>query len=387
MAGRGFGKTRAGAEAIRSWITSGQYRRVALVGETEADIRNVMIEGESGLLNICSEHERPVYEQTKQRLVWPNGAMASCYGAINYEKLRGPQFDAAWVDELAKFRYAQEAWHQLSLALRLGSNPRVVITTTPRPIPLIQELVKNPSVEVTGGSTFDNAQNLPTGFLDGVSAQFEGTRMGQQELYGVILAQLEGALWSYDLIESLRTREVPALRRIIVGVDPAVTSSETSDETGIIVAGIGENNKGYVLADRSLHASPMEWANRAVQAYQEFEADCIVAEVNNGGDLVETIIRTIDPNINFKAVRATRGKVKRAEPIAALYEQRKVLHTCNGLEKLEQQMCSYVPGITSSSPDRVDALVWGLTALMLNHSAANPALWQVGVSRTVHTGC
>ena len=373
LAGRGFGKTRAGAETIKNWVESEKYKRIALLGATEAEVRSVMIDGESGLINISPEAK---FECKKLRLVWPNGAKAFCFSAINFEKIRGSQFDAAWIDELAKFRYAQEAWDQLAFALRLGKQPRVIITTTPRPIQIIQQLLSSPSVAITKGTTFDNAANLPDSFLESIKERFEGTRLGLQEIYGEIVDEMEGALWSHSLIDKQRIDTIPTLTRIVIGVDPATTGNKTSDETGIIIAGLGENRYAYILEDLSLRGSPGEWALAVVNAFKRHQADRIIAEVNNGGDLVESIIRTIDPHISFKAVRATRGKLIRAEPIVALYEQGKIFHVNQGLVHLENQMCTYIPGVTTKSPDRMDALVWALTELMLANSPTSDAkIW------------
>lgn len=370
LAGRGCGKTRTGAETILNWVREGQCKRIALVAETEADARKVMIEGESGILAVCGAHDRPRYEPSNRRLVWPNGAVAHCYSADRYEQLRGPQFDAAWVDELAKFRYPVETWDQLMLSLRLGDAPRAIVTTTPKPLQIINDLINDPDVHVTRGTTFDNAANLPAAFLKSVKKRFEGTRLGSQELYGEVLSQTEGALWTHTQLETARIQEIPPLTRIVIAIDPAVTSHSASDETGIIVAGLGQDQRGYILEDLSGRVSPTEWARRAVAAYWRHKADRVVAEVNKGGDLVERVVRSMDANVSYKAVRATRGKYTRAEPVAALYEQGRIVHASQGLETLERQMCSYVPGQSSKSPDRLDALVWAMTELMLAHPGA-----------------
>ncbi len=365
LAGRGFGKTRAGAETIRAWVQSGKCRRIALISETVAEVRNVMVEGASGLLNIGPPSERPKFIPSLNKLIWPNGAEAHIFSADRYESLRGPQFDGAWIDELAKFRYPQEVWDQLSFCLRLGEKPQVVITTTPRPIDLIQDLVNDPDVVVTRGSTFDNSANLSPSFLNSIKKRFEGTRLGAQELYGEVLSQTEGALWTHEQLDHMRTKHPPQLQRIVVAIDPATTNHEGSDETGIVAVGLGHDGRSYVLEDLSGKMPPGEWARQAVACFHRWKADRIVAEVNKGGDLVERIIRSIDPTVSFKAVRATRGKYTRAEPVAALYEQGKVSHVDRGLEKLENQMCTYVAGISTKSPDRLDALVWAITELVL----------------------
>ena len=286
------------------------------------------------------------------------------------------QFDAVWIDELAKFRYPDEAWSQLMLALRLGTDPRCIVTTTPRPIPLIEKLLVRDDVVVTRGTTFENSGNLAPAFLDQIVKQFEGTRLGAQELYAELLTEQQGALWRRDLI---RYQEppyeecgLPKLARIVVAIDPATTHHEESDETGIVIAGLSGDKCAYVLEDLSGRLSPGDWGQRVVEAYWRLKADRVVAETNKGGDLVERILRSLDPTIPYKAVRATRGKFTRAEPIAALYEQNRVFHA-RPLSLLETQLCSFVPGISSKSPDRLDAMVWALTDLLLE-SESNPNL-------------
>lgn len=366
LAGRGFGKTRTGAETIRQWVNSGKCRRIALISQTEADVRRVMVEGVSGLLSIGPQAERPKYIPSQGKLIWPNGAEAQIFSADSYEQLRGPQFDGAWIDELAKFRYPQETWDQLSFALRLGNNPQCIITTTPKPLSILQDMVKDESVVVTRGSTFDNAKNLSSHFLTSIKRRFDGTRLGAQELYGEVLSQAEGALWTHEQLDRLRRRETPELARIVVAIDPATTHHEGSDETGIVAVGLAHDGTSYVLEDLSGKMPPAEWARKAVECYHRWKADRVVAEINKGGDLVERLIRTVDPTISFKAVRATRGKYTRAEPVAALYEQGKVFHKDKGLEQLENQMCTYIAGVTTKSPDRLDALVWAITELVLD---------------------
>lgn len=365
LAGRGFGKTRTGAETIRQWVASGQCKRIALISETISDVRSVMVEGISGILNISPDDERPKFYPSQNKLVWPNGAEAYLFSADRYDSLRGPQFDGAWIDEFAKFRYPQETWDQLSFSLRLGENPQVVITTTPRAIEIIQDMVDDPDVVVTRGSTFDNSTNLSPKFIQSIKKRYDGTRLGAQELYGEILNQADGALWTHEQLDGLKTKKLPEMQRIVIAIDPAMTNHSESDETGIVAVGIGHDNRAYVLEDLSGRLPPGEWARRAVDCYHRLKADRIVAEVNKGGDLVEGVIRSLDPTISFKSVRATRGKYTRAEPVAALYEQGKVSHINHGLEKLENQMCTYVAGISTKSPDRLDALVWAVTELVL----------------------
>lgn len=365
LAGRGFGKTRTGAEYIRDMVESKQAKHIGLIAPTPADARDVMIEGESGLINIAPPWNKPEYIHSLRRVVWPNGVSATVYSGYNPEQLRGPQHDLVWCDELAAWKYPKQTWDNMKFGLRLGKTPHVIVTTTPKPIPLIKQLIKADNTHVTRGSTYDNAANLADTFIADVEEEYEGTKLGRQELYAEVLDDTDGALWNRDPIEKLRVRLAPQLQRIVVAIDPAVTNDEDSDETGIIVAGIGKDRHGYVLDDRTVKGTPDDWANEAVKAYHEWDADRIVAEVNNGGDLVETVIRTVEKRIPFKAVHASRGKQTRAEPISALYEQKKVHHV-GQFAKLEDQMTTWVPALSKKSPDRVDALVWALTDLIIN---------------------
>jgi predicted phage terminase large subunit-like protein len=364
LAGRGFGKTRAGAEWVREQVESNSCRLIALVGETSADVRNVMIEGESGLLAISRPDFRPLYAPSKRCLTWPNGAMAMAYSGDEPDQLRGPQHDAAWADEPAKWKYPLAAWNNLEFGLRLGAHPRIVATTTPRPIQLIRDLLKDPMTAVTRGSTYDNIANLALSFLERMIRKYEGTRLGRQELHAEMLDDVPGALWQRQHIETHRVPRIPELARVVVGIDPAMTSGENANETGIVIAGNGRDGHVYVIEDLSCHLSADGWARRAVSGYHRHRADRIVAEVNNGGDLVERVMRTVDRSVSYRAVRASRGKAIRAEPVAALYEQGRVHHV--GLfADLEDQMCAFTPDQYAGSPDRVDALVWCLTELML----------------------
>lgn len=366
LAGRGFGKTRTGAETIREWVKSGQAKRIALIGATEDEVRQVMIEGESGLLAVHPPEERPYFLPSRKLLVWPNGACAQIFSGVKPDQLRGPQFDGAWIDELAKFPHPETLWQQLNFSLRLGKAPRVVITTTPRPLKLLKALMEREGKDVvlTRGSSFENQENLSPTFLSMMEERYAGTRLGTQELYGEILENVEGALWTYEHIEEARIDVAPPLARIVVAVDPAVTSSEESDETGLIIAGVSADGKYYVLEDGSGRYPPIKWAKRAIDLYKRHKADRIIAEVNQGGDLVQTMIRSLDSEVSFQSVRATRGKFTRAEPVAALYEQGLVFHVSpQGFSELEEQLCRYVPGGSLKSPDRLDALVWALTAL------------------------
>lgn len=366
MAGRGFGKTRTGAETLRKWVKSGKYRRLALIGETQAEIRRVMVEGPSGLLAVHPPKERPKYINSLGQITWPNGALATCYSAHAYEHLRGPQFDGAWIDEFAKFREGQNVWDQLMFSLRIGETPRVIITTTPRPTSWIKNLLKDASVYVTKGSTFDNAKNLAPSFLHHLKERYANSWLGRQEIYADIVEEREGALWTPALLEKAITDyQETSLKRIVIAVDPAVSHGAQSDETGIIAAGVTVDGQGVVLDDRSLKGSPSQWIQTAIGLYHELKADRIVAEVNMGGDLVEQLLRTYDPSVSYKAVRARRGKIIRAEPIMALYEKGKIWHA-KRLPSLESQLCSYIPGVSQKSPDRLDALVWALSELIFS---------------------
>src|SRR4051794_17814515 len=367
LAGRGFGKTRAGAEFVRAMVRTKKARRIALVAPTALDARSVMVEGESGLLSIGPLRQRPHYEPSLHRLTWSNGAVATLFSADEPNRLRGPQHDLAWCDELAAWRYPA-AWDMLMFGLRLGQDPRCVVTTTPRPIKLLRELIADPKVVVTRGRTEENARNLAPAFLEQIVRRYQGTRLGRQELDGELLDDMPGALWTHALIDAARVTDAPDLARIVVAIDPAVSSHEGADETGIVVAGSDRDGHGYVLADASGRYAPAEWARAAIAAYREHGADRIVAEVNNGGEMVEATLRVIDPSVPFTAVHASRGKVARAEPVAALYEQGRV-HHLGALPLLEDQMCAFTASFDRNaagySPDRVDALVWALTELLL----------------------
>lgn len=365
LGGRGSGKTRTGAEWVRDQVESGRCGRIALVARTGADVRDVIVEGESGLMSICPPWNMPKYLPAKRRLEWDNGAIATTYTAEEPDQLRGPQHDGAWCDELAAWAYP-EAWDQLMFGLRLGNDPRAVVTTTPRPTPLVRRLLADPLTAVTRSRTVDNRANLAPAFLSQIVKRYEGTRLGRQELDGEVIDDLPGALWKREIFDTLRVHEAPALRRIVVAIDPAVTATEDSDETGIVVAGVDHRGHGYVLEDGSLRDTVDAWARKAVALYRKHSADRIVAEVNNGGDLVERVLRTVERNIPFTAVRASRGKSTRAEPIAALYEQGRVHHV-GGMVDLEDQLAAFTSdgyqGI--GSPDRADASIWALSDLML----------------------
>lgn len=369
MAGRGFGKTRIGAETTRGWVNTGKYRIVNLIGATSSDVRDIMIEGESGIMAVCPKGERPLYQPSKARLVWPNGVVSLLFSAEEPERLRGKQHYKLWCDELAAWRYP-ESWDQASFGLRLGNNPQVVVTTTPKPVKIIKSLIDDPTTVVTRGSTYDNKQNLAGAFLTKVVTKYEGTRLGRQELNAELLEDNPNALWQSANIEKHRItpEQLPAsLQRVIVGVDPAVTANKNSDNTGIVACARDTQSPPhfYVLCDRSLSATPDKWAKAVVSTFDDMQADKIVGEVNNGGDLVESNITTQRAGIPFKAVHATRGKVIRAEPIAALYEQGRVHHV-GYWPDLESEMCNFDPQIPAeqqASPDRMDAMVWAITEL------------------------
>jgi phage terminase large subunit-like protein len=373
LAGRGFGKTRTAAEDASWYGLRNPESRLAVVAETFSDGRDVCVEGESGLLSCLPPSAVKLWNRSLGELILKNETIFKIFSGDKPDGLRGYQFHRAWVDELAKFRYARETWTQLQLGMRLGDDPRTIVTTTPRPLALIRDLMHRENVHVTRGSTFDNARNLAPPFLEEVRARYEGTRIGRQELYGEYLEDVPGALWTRSLIDAKRTREAPDLVRVVVAIDPAMTSGEDADETGIVVAGRGADGRGYVLADRTCRLSPDGWARRATHAFDEFSADRVVAEINNGGEMVEYTLRTVSGSryqrIPYKSLHASRGKRVRAEPVAALYEQGKVSHV-GSFPEMEDQMCSFVPDEVSFSPDRVDALVWALTELMLTERKA-----------------
>lgn len=365
-AGRGWGKTRVGAEWVRQQKET--VGRIALVAPTAADARDVMVEGESGILAISPAGDRPHYEPSKRRLTWANGAIATTYSADEPDRLRGPQHGAAWCDEVAAWRYP-DAWDMLMFGLRLGDDPRVCATTTPKVVPLMKAIQQDPHVIITRGRTFDNAANLAPQFIDALMRKYQGTRLGRQELDGEDLEDSPGALWVRTMLDELRVLKHPDLVRVVVAVDPAISAGEDSDETGIVVEGKGTDGHGYVLEDVSLKGSPDAWGRAAVTAYHTRKADLIVAEANQGGEMVRHVIQTVDPKVPVKLVHASRGKATRAEPVAAMYEQGRYHHV-GSFPHLEDQMCTWVPGM--KSPDRMDAHVWGATELFLEEQAAVP---------------
>lgn len=362
LAGRGYGKTRVGSEETLSAIRSGA-RRVALVGRTAADVRDTMIEGESGLAACCRPGEWVEYIPSKRRaVVHPYRAVCLTFADESPDQLRGPQFDFAWCDEAAAWRYGEETFANLEMALRLGRDPRWVTTTTPRPVPLIRDLAKRGDVRVTRGSTFENAANLPASTIETLRRRYEGTRIGRQELYAEVLDDVAGALWTHAMIDVSRVREAPPLVRIVVAIDPSVTSGESADVTGIVAAGIDSRGHIYVLDDISARVGPAEWAQRAVKLARDLKADRVVAEGNNGGEMIALTLRQYDRNLPVRTVYASRGKVARAEPVAALYEQKRVHHV-GVFADLEAELTSWVQG--DDSPGRLDALVWACYDLAL----------------------
>lgn len=365
LGGRGSGKTRPGAELTIKWAKEG-FNPIALIAAKAADSRDIMIEvGDSSILKISPPWFMPIYEPSKRRLTWPNGVVGITYSGEEPDQLRGMQHQKAWADELAKFKYPQETWDNLMFGLRVGSKPQVVVTTTPRPIKSIKELVADERTAVTRSHTLDNRDNLAPDFLRYILRKYEGTRLGRQELAAEVLDDNPDALWERAKIDEERVSKPPELKRIVVAIDPQGTDSEGSSDTGIVVAGTAEVKgilHGYILADLTLSGTPEKWATEAVAGFYTFKADRIVAEVNFGGDMVESIIRIIDKAVAFKKVHASRGKMVRAEPVSALYEQGRIHHV-GFLAELEDQLCQWVPG--DKSPDRLDALVWAITELML----------------------
>lgn len=367
LAGRGWGKTRAGAEFVRRRVESGKFGRIALIGETAADVRDVMIEGESGLLAISPPWFYPTYEPSRRRLTWPNGAIATTYSGEEPDQLRGPQHDTAWADELAKWRYGQEAWDNLEMGLRLGPCPQVVVTTTPRPIPLIKMLKADEGTVMPTANmdTYQNIHNVSPVFIKRVIRRYEGTRLGRQELRAEILDDNPDALWRREeMIERHRVRLAPAFVRVAVAIDPS--GSSTGNEAGIIAGGVGPDGHAYIVEDASLQGSPNQWGNAGVTLYLKHEADAIVGEVNFGGEMVETIVHSVAKDrgvrVTYRPVRASRGKYLRAEPVSRLYEQG-LVHHVGMFPRLEDEQCQWTPG--QASPNRLDALVWLLTFLML----------------------
>jgi len=358
------------AEWLAWQAATNDHTRWAIVAPTFGDVRDVCAEGNSGIVGILREYDvLEEYNRTFGHIKLRNGSLIRLFSADEPNRLRGPQFHGAWCDELSSWRYS-DSWDQLQFGLRLGDHPRTVVTTTPKPVSLVRNLISRTdgSVRVVRGSTFDNAANLAPQALIELQLRYNGTRLGRQELYGELLEDIEGALWTRKMIDDARVTQAPNLTKICVAIDPAVTSGEDSDETGMIVAGVSMDGQYYVLHDGTLRASPDSWARKAVELYHEYKANRIVAEKNNGGDMVGSVIRHVDPRVPIKLVTATRGKQIRAEPVSALYEQGKVHHV-GGFNELEDQMVSWTPD-SGISPDRMDALVWAITEL----SVASPAM-------------
>lgn len=362
LAGRGSGKTRSAAEWLAFQALRAEGTRWAIAAPTFTDARDTCAEGNSGIIGILQEYGVLAdYNRSIGEIFLTNGSRIKLFSGAEPDRFRGPQFHGGWFDELAAFKYP-DAWDQYQFGLRLGQHPQTVVTTTPRPTKLIKSLLEREGVLISRGSTFDNAANLAPSALAELRLRYEGTRLGRQELYGEVLDDVEGALWTRDLLERDRIQpdELPPLVRIVVAIDPAVTSGETSDETGIVVAGVTANDHYYVLQDCTMRATPDTWARRAVDAYNEWKADRIIGETNNGGDMIETLLRQVG-NVAYKKVTATRGKRVRAEPISALYEQGRVHHV-GMFPELEEQLVSWTPE-SPDSPDRLDAMVWALTEL------------------------
>lgn len=383
LAGRGFGKSRTGAEWVREQAREQPGTHGALVAPTAADARDVMVKA---LIGCTPPWEGLRYEPSKRSLTWSNGSTATLYSAEEPDRLRGPQHHWAWADEIAAWQYADEVWDMLQMTMRLGDRPRVVVSTTPRPIEILRGdgqsgrrlgIMRMADTAITRGSTFDNATNLSPTFIASVKQRYDGTRLGRQELYAEVLDDIEGSLWKHSLIDRSRRTAVPALQRIVVAVDPSGSAKRTADEAGIVVAGLGDcaclgriDKHGFVLEDLTGRYSPQDMGRKAVDAYHKYRAHRLVAEDNFGGKIIEDIIRLIDPTVAYKAVHASRGKIVRAEPVAALYEQGRVHHI--GLHReLEDEMCGYAPLVSTESPGRMDALVWALTDLMLGQGRAS----------------
>jgi phage terminase large subunit-like protein len=390
LSGRGSGKTREAAEQVRQWTKT--YERVNIAGPTYDDVRDICVEGESGVLAVCPKHERPKFVPSRHILEWPNGAQSLLFSAEDAERFRGKTHQKFWGDEIASWRNQQDVIDQIYLGLRVPPCPQAIFTTTPRPTKLIKSLIADPHVIVVRSSTYANASNLAPQFLNRIISKYEGTRLGRQELLAEVLDDNPGALFTMGLIDSARVLAAPSLVRVVVAIDPSVSSGADADECGICVAGMDNRKPAhfYILDDGSLQASPDRWARRAVNLFHQYGGDRVIAEVNNGGDLVESTLRTVDRNIPYKAVHASRGKVIRAEPIAALYEQQRVHHV-GSFAALEDEMCDWIVG-SGGSPDRLDALVWALTELSAHGRGGfmdgwvGQALEQIATAKAEHPG-
>ena len=381
LSGRGFGKSFVGSNWVINQAQIQKYP-IALIGSNAADVRDYMVEqGESSIIKQAPKWFIPQYQSSKRRLVFPNGVVAILYSAEDPDQLRGFNGNSAWCDELAKWQYPDDTWDNLQFALRLGNQPRIVVTTTPRPIKLVKELWKDPTVVKTIGSTAENKSNLASSFIEYVYDKYAGSRLGRQELEGEILLDNPGALFSYSNLDSNRVKKAPELKQTVVAIDPAITAEEDSNETGIVVAGIDESNHGYTLEDASGIYHPQEWAIVAIKLFDKYKANYIVIETNQGGDMAVNTIQQAAKSLNHsfipvKKVHATKGKYLRAEPISVLYEQNKISHVGN-FPTLEDQMTSFLPG-DDKSPDRLDALVWAYTYLLVKQNeviVSDESLW------------
>jgi len=392
LAGRGWGKTRSGSEWVRQKVVELPASRGAFVAKDPGEARDVMIEGESGILAMSSPHDRPEYKSSLKQLIWPNGTIATIYSSEDYEELRGPQHHWAWADEPAKWRNVSDTWKQLRFGLRLGANPQVCLTTTPRPIQIIRDLLKEPRCVVTRGTTYENLANLSPMYRSIIS-EYEGTRLGRQELNAEVLDDVPGALWTYGLLDKYRLTALPPgvdLARVVCAIDPSAT--EDGAEAGIIIAGKGTDGRGYLLQDATMRGRPEAWAKRAVEALRSWNGDRIVAEVNNGGAMVEAVIKAYDRSVPYKELHASRGKITRAEPISTLYERGLISHV-GSFPELEDQQCTYDPETAKVSPDRMDAAVWAFTELFGKSivtaeqlSAATEANEAIAAERTADRG-
>ena len=371
LAGRGFGKTRAAAEAVRKFVLEGKCKRIALIGSSIKEAQNVMVEGESGLLSISSPSEKLKYNRTRGQITWPNGAIATIYGAERPEQLRGPQFDFAWIDEIAKFNNPDEVFMQLNFALRLGEYPKTIITTTPRPIRLLKELIQREDVHVTRGASIENKANLSKNFLSQLE-YMKGTALEAQELYGEIVEENEYGLWTFDDISRAYKKPCCDFEKIIVAIDPSMKADPPHDETGIIVCGLDELGTAYIIDDLSVCAPPDEWARAAVNAYNEYNAEYIAYEANQGGDLVRSMLRGVDPGVNTKGVFSHLSKHARAIPVRDLYLEGKIFHM-RQLRQLENQMLSFPKG----KDDRIDALVIGIRDLLMKNEYRPAGFWML----------
>lgn len=377
MAGRGFGKTRAAAEAVLQLVRENRYKRIALIGASQKEAQNVMLEGESGILSSSRAEDNIKYLKAKQQLLWPNGAIANIYSGEHYDQLRGPQFDFAWIDEIAKFSNPKALFDQLNLALRLGENPRIIITTTPRPIKFLKDLAKQQDVFITRGTTLENKNNLSKNFMQQLE-YLKGTAIEAQEIFGEIIDDNENGLWTFDDISNSYKTTNFDFEKIIIAVDPSVSSSKAHDETGIIVCATDEMHDAYVIDDLSTHAPPDEWAKTVALAYEKYNAEYVVFENNQGGDVVKSLLQKINSNMKIKSVRATSSKRARAVPIYNLYTKKKIFHI-RQFRTLEMQMIAFGKE-KKKSPDRVDALVWGLRDLMLDKSKKKSTnVWNIEI--------